>query len=89
MGNWNGGRAVIRITEDMSTPELCRLIGRKRHTIHADVKANLLPAPTRRPGVKAKFFTAKAVRAYLKYKFPELIRANPTPPQTPSHDAKN
>ena len=79
----------MQITEDMSTPELCRLIGRSRHTIHADVRANLLPAPSRRAGVKAKFFPAASVRKYLRYKFPELLRANPTQTQTPTRDDKN
>lgn len=62
------------IDRDVSTPELCRLVSRSRYTVHADIKAGLLPPPKRRAGCKAKFFPAKAVRRYLRHKFPEILR---------------
>jgi hypothetical protein len=66
MTTWNG-------TTDLTGPELQRLVGRSRHTLHADQRAKLLARPERRERVKAKVFKAADVRRYLKHKFPHLL----------------
>ncbi len=58
---------------DLRTGDLRALTGLSRSQLHRDRKCALLGAPERVRGVRQSVFSARAVRAYFRQKFPNLL----------------